>query len=79
MAIKDGVTVLNAPGICDSDFRGEVKAIVVNQDLADTLNILPGNKIAQILFVKAEDVIFEEVEELSSTERGEGGFGSTGK
>lgn len=79
LAIKNGVTVLNAPGVVDSDYRGEVKAIVINHDLREPLQVSKGDKIAQLLFVKAEEVEFEEAEELSSTQRGTGGFGSTGK
>ena len=79
LAIKNGVTVLNAPGVVDSDYRGEVKAIVINHDLTAPLHVNKGDKIAQLLFVKAEEVEFEEVEVLSSTQRGVGGFGSTGK
>lgn len=79
LAIKNGVTVLNAPGVVDSDYRGEVKAIVINHDLREPLQVSKGDKIAQLLFVKAEAVEFEEAEELSSTQRGAGGFGSTGK
>lgn len=79
LAIKNGVTVLNAPGVVDSDYRGEVKAIVINHDLREPLFVNKGDKIAQLLFVKAEEVEFEEAEELSSTQRGVGGFGSTGK
>ncbi len=79
LAIKNGVTVLNAPGVVDSDYRGEVKAIVVNHDLREPLQVSKGDKIAQLLFVKAEEVEFEEAEVLTSTQRGAGGFGSTGK
>ena len=79
LALKQGIAVLNAPGIVDPDYRGEVKAIVINHDTEQPLVVNSGDKIAQILFVKAEDVIFEEAEELSSTQRGTGGFGSTGK
>lgn len=79
LAIKNGVTVLNAPGVVDSDYRGEVKAIVINHDLVAPLHVNKGDKIAQLLFVKAEEVEFEEVEVLTSTQRGVGGFGSTGK
>lgn len=79
LAIKNGVTVLNAPGVVDSDYRGEVKAIVINHDLVQPLQVNKGDKIAQLLFVRAEQAEFEEVEALSSTQRGAGGFGSTGK
>lgn len=79
LAVKNGVTVLNAPGVVDPDYRGEVKAIVINHDLREPLQVSKGDKIAQLLFVQAEEVEFEAAEELSSTQRGTGGFGSTGK
>lgn len=79
LAVKNGVTILNAPGVIDADYRGEVKAIVINHDLREPLFVSKGDKVGQLLFVKAEEVQFEEVEELTSTQRGTGGFGSTGK
>lgn len=79
LAIKQGVTVLNGPGVIDADYRGELKAIVTNHDINNAFAVSNGDKIAQLLFVKAEDVTFDEVDELSSTDRGTGGFGSTGK
>lgn len=78
LAANRGVTVLNGPGVIDPDYRGEVKAIMINESTRN-LRFAPGDKVAQILFVEAEEVEFEEVEELSSTVRGTGGFGSTGK
>jgi dUTP pyrophosphatase len=79
LAAKQGATVLNGPGVIDSDFRDSVKAIVINQNVKVPWAIEIGDKIAQILFVKAEEVDFEETSELSSTVRGTGGLGSTGK
>ena len=78
LARKLGVTVLNAPGVIDSDFRGEVNVLVINHDETD-YNLDIGDRIGQLLFVKAEDVEFVEYDELSATDRGEGGFGHTGK
>ncbi len=79
LAIKQGMTVINAPGVIDADYRGEVNVLAVNHDLTHPVQINKGDKIAQLLFVRAEEIQFEEVEELSSTQRGEGGFGSTGR
>lgn len=80
-AIKQGLTVINAPGTIDSDYRGEVGVPVVNLSDTDVV-IESGDRIAQIVFskyAKVEIVEVNSVEELSNTERGEGGFGSTGK
>lgn len=79
LALNRGVTVLNGPGVVDSDYRGEVQAILANHDTDNVLQIQPGDKVAQLLFVKAEEADFIETEELSETTRGTGGFGSTGK
>ena len=78
LAAKHGVTVLNSPGTIDADYRGEVGVILVNlSDKAFTVN--PGERIAQMIVARYERVEWEEVEQLDSTERGEGGFGSTGR
>ena len=78
LAAKHGVTVLNSPGTIDADYRGEVGLILVNlSDKAFTVN--PGERIAQMVVARYERVEWEEVEQLDSTERGEGGFGSTGR
>ena len=78
LALKHGITVLNSPGTIDADYRGEIKIILVNlSDQEFTLN--PGERIAQMVIAKYERVILKEVEALGETERGEGGFGSTGK
>jgi len=77
MALK-GVTVMNAPGTIDSGYRGEIKVILVNH--TDKAYIIAkGDKIAQMVFHKYSEVFFEPVSELSDTERGRGGFGSSGK
>jgi dUTP pyrophosphatase len=78
LAANFATTVLNGPGVIDPDYRGEVKAIMINEG-EQPKRFAPGDKVAQILFVETEEVEFEEVAELSSTERGTGGFGSTGK
>lgn len=77
MAAKHGITVLNTPGTIDADYRGEIKVILVNLS-NEPFEIVPGERIAQMVFVKHETAEFEEVESLDETQRGQGGFGSTG-
>lgn len=78
LAAKHGVTVLNSPGTIDADYRGEIKVILVN--LSDTPFIVnPGERIAQMVIARYEHVEWDEVETLDGTDRGEGGFGSTGR
>ena len=77
LAVKHGIKVLNSPGTIDEDYRGELKTLLVN--LSDTPFVIePGERIAQLVVAKHEHVEWEEVEVLDETERGEGGFGSTG-
>ena len=78
LAAKHGITVLNTPGTIDSDYRGEIKVILVNLSNQDYV-IEKNDRIAQIVFNKVEQVEFMEVQELEQTERGVGGFGHTGK
>ena len=77
LAAKKGITVLNAPGTIDADYRGEVGVILVNLSNED-FTIEHGDRIAQIVIAKYERIQWNEVEVLSETERGSGGFGSTG-
>lgn len=78
LAIKSGITVLNSPGTIDADYRGEIKVILIN--LSDTdFTIKSGERICQMVIAKHEKAEFIEVEEISETERGAGGFGHTGK
>ena len=77
LAAKNGVTVLNAPGTIDSDYRGEICVILINHGKKDFV-IDPGMRIAQMVFSKVTQVVFKEVDVLDETSRGEGGFGSTG-
>lgn len=78
LAAKHGVTVLNTPGTIDADYRGEIKVILVN--LSNTaFEIKPGERIAQLVVASHERVEWQAVEVLSDTERGNGGFGSTGR
>lgn len=77
LALKHGITVLNSPGTIDADFRGEICVILVNLSNVP-FTIACGTRIAQLVFAKCEQAELVEVEELNSTERGEGGFGHTG-
>ena len=77
LAAKHGVTVCNSPGTIDADYRGEIKVILVNLS-KDKFVVNPGERIAQMVIAKYEKIEWEEVEQLGETERGTGGFGSTG-
>ncbi|OHD07473.1 MAG: deoxyuridine 5'-triphosphate nucleotidohydrolase [Spirochaetes bacterium GWD1_27_9] len=77
LAIKHGIAVLNSPGTIDCDYRGEVKVVLINHSDCD-FTIEKGMRIAQMVFSKVVDADFQVVSELSDTQRGEGGFGSTG-
>ncbi len=78
LAIKHGITLLNTPGTIDADYRGEIKIIMINlSDKAFVIN--DGERIAQMVINKFEQVAWETVDRLDETERGAGGFGSTGK
>ncbi len=77
LAIKNGVTVLNAPGTVDADYRGEIKVALINMG-QDDFTIERGMRIAQMVIAKYEQVEWNLVESLDETERGAGGFGSTG-
>ena len=77
LAAKHGVTVCNSPGTVDADYRGEIKVILVNLS-KEKFVINPGERIAQMVIAKYEKIEWDEVEVLDETERGAGGFGSTG-
>ena len=77
LAIKKGITVLNSPGTIDADYRGEVCVILINLS-AEPFVIEDGERIAQMVIARHEQVAWEEVEVLDDTERGAGGFGHTG-
>ena len=77
LAAKKGVTVLNAPGTIDADYRGEIGVILINLSNEEFV-IENGERIAQLIIAKHERAVWEEVEVLGETKRGEGGFGSTG-
>lgn len=78
LAAKDGVTVLNAPGTIDSDYRGEVKVILVNHG-ASPVMIEAGDRIAQLVIARVEPTVMSVADDLPDTERGAGGMGSTGR
>ena len=78
LAAKFGLTVLNAPGTIDADYRGEVKVVLANLS-GEEFTINDGERIAQLVVARHEQVEWEQAEELSDTTRGAGGFGSTGK
>jgi dUTP pyrophosphatase len=78
LALKHGITVLNAPGTIDADYRGEVGVILINLS-QEAFEINNGDRIAQLVFAQVETAQWRETEALTDTSRGEGGFGSTGK
>jgi len=78
LAAKQGITVLNAPGLIDSGYRGEVMVILLNTDPDETFVAEPGMRIAQLVVQRVGEVSFTEVDELPDTERGAGGHGSSG-
>ena len=78
LAARHGVTVLNSPGTVDSDYRGEVKVLHINQG-PEAFEIRRGERIAQLVVARHERGVLEPVEALDSTSRGAGGFGSTGR
>ena len=77
LAVKKGITVLNTPGTIDSDYRGEIKVVLINLS-KDKFTVKNGERIAQMVVCPIEQVSVEEVKELSETDRGTSGFGSTG-
>lgn len=78
LAAKHGVTVLNTPGLIDSGYRGELKVILINLDPATPFEVKRGERIAQLVIQRVETATFTDVDELPTSERGAGGFGSTG-
>jgi dUTP pyrophosphatase len=77
LAIKQGITCLNSPGTIDADYRGEIKVILINLS-NEPQTIHPGDRIAQMVVQKVEQIQWVPVSELADSERGSGGFGSTG-
>ncbi len=78
LAAKHGVTVLNSPGLIDSGYRGELKVILINLDPETPFEVTRGERIAQLVIQRVETARFVDVDELPTSERGAGGFGSTG-
>ena len=79
LAIKHGVTMVNAPGTVDAGYRGELQCIMINHDLKEAITFHKGDRIAQLVIQKVERAEFVEVKDLPGSGRGTGGFGSTGK
>ena len=79
LALKHGITCLNTPGLIDSGYRGELKVLLINTDPNDAFEINKGERIAKLVIQKVEECIFQEVKELPDSERGETGFGSSGR
>jgi dUTP pyrophosphatase len=77
LAFKQGLTVVNAPGTIDSDYRGEVKVLVINLG-TEPVTVQPGDRIAQLVLQRVDQMAFEESDSLAESVRGAGGFGSTG-
>ena len=78
LAAKHGISIVNAPGLIDSNYRGEIKAILVNLDPEESFEIKRGDRIAQLVIMETPLVKLMEVDELDSTNRGASGFGSSG-
>jgi len=78
LALKRGVTILNAPGLIDAGYRGELKVLLVNHDAEATVTLRRGERVAQLVLQRVERAEPVETDELPASERGAGGFGSTG-
>jgi dUTP pyrophosphatase len=78
LAARHGIALVNAPGLIDAGYRGEVRVLLLNTDRIARFTVSPGDRIAQLLLVRVEMPEVDEVEELALSERGEGGFGSSG-
>jgi dUTP pyrophosphatase len=79
LAARNGIALVNAPGLIDPGYRGEVRVLLLNTDRAEPFEVSPGDRIAQLTLVRLESPELEEAEELDETARGEGGFGSSGR
>jgi dUTP pyrophosphatase len=78
LAVRHGVTVVNAPGTIDAGYRGEIKVCLLNTDSSEPVHLSRGDRIAQLVIQRVEHAVFTVVEHLPESERGSGGFGSTG-
>lgn len=79
LAIRDGLSMVNAPGTIDASYRGEIQVILINMDTKNSIAIKRGDRVAQLVIQRVENVRFVPVTQLPGTERGAGGFGSTGE
>lgn len=79
LALKQGLSIVNAPGLIDSNYRGEVGVIAINLDPKNPIEIQAGDRIAQLVIMRVEEMEFVLKDELDETSRGTGGFGSSGK
>jgi dUTP pyrophosphatase len=79
LAARHGISLVNAPGLIDSGYRGELRVLLLNTDRGEPFSVEPGDRIAQLVLVRVETEELEEVAELDETARGVGGFGSTGR
>lgn len=78
LAIKHGISLVNSPGLIDSNFRGEIQVIAINLDPECSFTVRQNDRVAQLVIMRVEDVCFEECDELDETKRGANGFGSSG-
>ncbi len=78
LAAKHGITIVNSPGTVDAGYRGEIKVSLLNTDTENAYEVVPGDRIAQMIVMPVTQVTFVPVDELPDSTRGEGGFGSTG-
>ncbi len=79
LAARHGIALVNAPGLIDSGYRGELRVLLLNTDRTEAFEVVEGDRIAQLVLVRAEAPALEEAEELDETARGGGGFGSSGR
>lgn len=79
LAARRGITLVNSPGLIDSGYRGEIRVVLLNTDLREAFQVKRGDRIAQMVIQRIEEVLLNHVDELDETERGTGGFGSTGR
>jgi len=79
LAARHGISVVNAPGLIDAGYRGELRVLLLNTDTAEPFSVEPGDRVAQLVLVRVEIGGLEEVADLEETPRGVGGFGSTGR
>jgi dUTP pyrophosphatase len=78
LAARHGITLVNTPGLIDAGYRGEIRILLLNTDPRETFEVSAGDRIAQLVLVRVEAPLIEELEELAVSERGAGGFGSSG-